>query len=236
MLTRKGSRWALAGRLDYTHPMNRRRVWLCALAFALCGASRASAQDQGAVGLTMGYPLDVGAIWHVAERFALRPEVSLSKSSFEQSIESFGGSAKSTGSSVGLGISGLFYVGKWDALRAYVAPRFVYSRTTGSLVRRTELRVFDPTLPVTFPLVPSSTTTTVTTIETTMSTKSAIGLFGASYSLHKHFSIFGETGVSYSTTSLTAKGTPDLAAAGSSIFPASHGWAIRTGVGVIVYF
>jgi predicted porin len=63
-----------------------------------------------------------------------------------------------------------------------------------------------------------------------------MGLFGAEYSLHKRFSVFGEVGFGYTTSSSKSKSSPpspidDLIAGGSA-----HGWSTRTGAGVIFYF
>jgi hypothetical protein len=164
--------------------MNQKLMCFCALTVASCAVSTASAQERGAVGVTMGYPSSVGLIWHVAERLALRPEVSLAKSGTETPGTRLNGSGSA--STVGVGISALLYVGKWDALRTYVAPRFVYSRRSG----RTEVSGES------LSLTPSGVTTTITqTItESTTTSKSAMGLFGATYSLHPHFSVFGEVG------------------------------------------
>src|SRR4051812_40532108 len=42
-----------------------------------------SAQDAPKVGLSMGYPAAIGVIWHVTDRLALRPEMSVTKSASE---------------------------------------------------------------------------------------------------------------------------------------------------------
>jgi hypothetical protein len=191
----------------------------------------------------MGYPASVGLMWHISERLALRPEVSFSTSTNENptsivlvgtspSLMSSSSSTRSTSSSstIGVGISGLFYVGKWDALRAYVAPRFVYSRASGTS-EYTSQRFFGPITPVS-PLTPVVITTTT---ESTLTSKSGAGLFGAAYSLHERFSVFGEVGFGYTTSASRSKSTPepdfDISTPGRT-----HGWSTRTGAGVIFYF
>lgn len=177
----------------------------------------------------MGYPPAVGLMWHATDLVALRPEISFSSSATdlnESSLPLLGTSASSS-STVSVGVSALFYCWKWDALRAYVAPRFTYSRLSGSSERTSE------SISLTnFSVV---TTTTTTTTETTITTKSASGLFGAQYSLHKRFSAFGEVGFGYSTSESSGKTTPPPAF-DISLNPSTHGWGTRTGAGVIFYF
>jgi hypothetical protein len=222
--------------------MRQKLVWLCALACCLLRAPSASAQDSGSVGLTMGYPSAVGLMWHVTEGFAIRPEVSFSTSenpistsltlSGDSGSSSSSSGSRSTSTGVGLGISGLFYIGKWDALRAYVAPRFVYSRNSGTFEYTSE-RFVNPSPGAPFgPLIPVMVTTTT---KRTFTGKSGSGLFGASYSLHQRFSVFGEVGFGYETSDMSSTSTPERDIDFSIGFK-SHGWSTRTGVGVIFYF
>ena len=100
------------------------RLRLCVLAGLLIATPvTALGQEKGQVGLTMGYPASVGLVWHVAERVAVRPEFSFSKSTSdaEEIID-----ASSSGWTLGVGISGLFYVSRADNLRTYVSPRYTY--------------------------------------------------------------------------------------------------------------
>jgi len=220
--------------------MRQRLVLLSVLACLLCGPSSASAQDPGAVGVTMGYPSSVGVIWHVAERFAIRPEVSFSTSTSEAPslVGSLGGGptistsgSTTTSTAVGIGISGLFYIGKWDALRTYVAPRFVYSRNSATSESTSE-RFIPPTTPFS-PSTPVVITTTTKSIGTS---KSGAGLFGAAYSLHEHFGVFGEVGFGYTTSGSSSTSTPARDFDISLLGGRSHGWSARTGVGVVFYF
>lgn len=197
------------------------------------------------MGVTMGYPSSVGVIWHVAERFAIRPEVSFSTSTDENPISTsvtFSGDSGSSSSSSGsrststgvdVGLSALFYIGKWGALRAYVAPRFVYSRDRGTFEFTSERFVVNPGSGTPFgPLTPVLVTTTT---RRTLTGKSGSGLFGASYSLHERFSAFGEVGFGYETLGVSSTSTPQQFVDVSIGFK-SHRWSTRTGAGVIFYF
>jgi hypothetical protein len=164
-------------------------------------------------------------MWHAADRVALRPEISFSSSASDPTSVPVLGTSVSSSSTVGVGISALFYCWKWDALRAYVAPRFTYSRLAGSSERTNQSITFPTLTPV----------TTTTTTETTITTASGTGLFGAQYLLHKRFSAFGEVGFGYSRSQSSSTTSPpptfDI-----SITPSTHGWGTRTGAGVIFYF
>jgi hypothetical protein len=127
----------------------------------------------------------------------------------------------------------LFYIGRWDALRAYVAPRFVYSRDSGTFEYTSERFVVDPSPGTPFGLLRSVTVTTTT--KRTFTGKSGSGLFGASYSLHKRFSVFGEVGFGYATSGLSSTSTAERDIE-ISIGYRSHGWSTRTGAGVVFYF
>ncbi len=131
------------------------------------GAATASAQDAGHVGLTAGYPASIGILWHLSERTAVRPEISFTfNSSSSQSLVD----ATTDFSTFGTGISVLFFSPLRDNLKLYVAPRFGYSRTSGS--------------------------TSIT--ESTTDIYSISGSFGGHYALGREFALFGEAGLQYS--------------------------------------
>ena len=130
-------------------------------------APTASAQDAGRVGLTTGYPAAIGVQWHISERTAIRPEISFTTNS--SSSQSLIG-ATSDFSSVGTGVSVLFFSPLRDNLKLYVAPRFGYSRTSGT----TEV---------------SESNTDIYSIG---------GSFGGHYALGRRFALFGEAGLQYS--------------------------------------
>jgi hypothetical protein len=94
----------------------------------LGAAGNVEAQDKGRIGVTTGYPGAIGVQWHLANRVAVRPEISFSKadSSSDGLVD-----ASTDFWSVGTGVSVLFFSPITDNLRTYVAPRFSFSRTHG---------------------------------------------------------------------------------------------------------
>jgi hypothetical protein len=147
----------------------------CLLAL-IASARPSSAQETGAVGLTMSFPAAVGIIWQATDGLAIRPDFTFSNSGSD--------SLTTSSTAVGVGVSALFYVRKWDSLRAYVSPRFGYQRSSFM-----------------FSGSPSSPSTT---------TYSGSGSFGAEYQLHRRFAMFAETGLAYSRANSTdtAPGVP----------------------------
>jgi hypothetical protein len=141
--------------------------WPLVVAFLIV-ASVAQAQDAGRVGLTVAYPEAVGIVWHVTDRVAVRPEFGFKNGSNESLSVS----------TVVVGVSGLFYVRKWDALSAYVSPRVGLERDSA-----TNQDGSSPAPP---------TTTYVFD-----------GSFGFQYSFQKQCAFFGETGVAYTRSSTT---------------------------------
>ena len=136
----------------------------CALAAA---ATTAGAQDAGHVGLASGYPASIGILWHLSERTAVRPEISFTvNSSSSQSLVN----ASSDFFSFNPAISVLFFSPLRDNLKLYVAPRFGFSRTSGS----SELT------------------------ESTTDVYSFSGSLGGHYGLGRRFALFGEAGLQYS--------------------------------------
>ena len=130
-------------------------------------AASADAQDSGRVGLTTGYPSVIGIQWHISESIAVRPEVSFTTtSSSSQSLVN----ASSDFSSFSPGITVLFFSPLRDNLKLYVAPRFGFSRTSGS----------------------SEVTDSTTDIY------SISGSLGGQYGLGRRFALFGEAGLQYS--------------------------------------
>ena len=131
--------------------------------------SVAAAQEPGDVGVFMGYP-NLGLIWQVSEKVAIRPEISFSWGSTD--IDSgFGGSGTSHSWSVGFGASALLYLSNADRLRTYVAAQFTYDR--------------------------SEAESGISGTRAVGNTYGFAGLFGAQYSLNDRFSMFGELGLRY---------------------------------------
>lgn len=177
-------------------------LFSCAVS-TLCAAPVA-AQDQGDTGITMGYPASLGFIYHVTARFAVRPELSFSRG--ETEIEQLFGETESSIWSVGLGVSGLFYIKEWDRVRAYVSPRYAYSRNRST----SELALTEQS---------STTTTTVHLF---------MGAFGAQYAPTERFSVFGEVGLGYNSQRVRSNLSSTRADARTV--------SSRTGVGIVFYF
>jgi hypothetical protein len=185
------------------------------MAVALVMAAPAAAQDAGSVGLTMGYPAAVGVVWHVTERLALRPDVTLSTTTTESTSTNdsmFGRQVSTTTStswSTAVGLSALFYLTPADPLRFYVAPRAAYLRTSIDI---------DDDQPL------------ASAFDNTSTGVVAAGAFGVHYNAHDRFAIFGELGAQYTAQSsssefLTSRNRSENRSAG-----------LRSAVGVTVYF
>ena len=161
----------------------------------------------------------------------MRPEFTAARGSGESSTaDSIVGPAGTPTSSdnwqVGAGLSGLFYLNRDAGFRAYLAPRFAYSKMNASAGVASSVL---------------STTSDGWAYATS-------GAFGAQYAFARHFGVFGEVGVSYtsSTTrtstvqSVTAVGAGGVVTSVSSVtFRAevhSRSLGTRSGAGVIVYF
>ena len=162
------------------------RFYLLLILTAVCvlGPRAAAAQDDPKVGVTMGYPGAVGVLWQATERIGLRPEFTVSRASSESvsaSDQSLGIGASASPSDMwqtGVGLSALIYLTRVESLRTYVSPRFTYSQTsTSSAVNGG----------------PLSTASDSWSYSTS-------GSFGAQYALGRHFGVFGEAGVSYTST------------------------------------
>lgn len=161
-----------------------RRSAVFAAAVLLGVASHASAQDKK-IGLTMGYPSAFGVLWHVTDKVALRPELSLAGGSTE--INASGFSANSDTNTIATGISALFYLNTADKLRTYVSPRFTYSHAST-----------DQDL---------SAITNSNATNTTNNT-SGQGAFGAQYYVSNRFAVFGELGIGFGRTESKSNITP----------------------------
>jgi len=106
-----------------------RASWILALALAVPSIASAqsapSTKDAGDVGITMGYPVGIGLLWHVTDDIAVRPEFTFGWTTSESD---FAGDALDRSiTSISFGASGLFYLTRDEALRTYVSPRVVWS-------------------------------------------------------------------------------------------------------------
>src|SRR5688500_2213564 len=95
----------------------------------LCLPDSVYAQDKGQKGLVITTPTAVGLIWHASDRMAIRPDFSFSTSTSDSPNDD----SDSSTTAVNVGVSALFYVRQWDDLRAYVSPRFTYTRARASV-------------------------------------------------------------------------------------------------------
>jgi hypothetical protein len=209
-----------------------RRIVFFAIVTLFALSRYASAQDTPRFGVVMGYPGQVGVLWNVSSRFAVRPEINWSQSHSETTTTTssftFTGTlvvpttiettSTSDGWQVGVGVSGLLYLSKGDALRTYVSPRYVYSRTSATI----DLGIRSLPIPVA-----SGPVTTV------IANHGASGSFGAQYQLGKRFGVFGELGLSYTHTG--NRSTQPVSPLGGGD---ASGWTLglRSGAGVILFF
>ena len=153
--------------------------------------------------------------------------MTLSHGSGDSSLPDIIGTVPTTNEStaVGVGVSALFYVYRWDALRAYLSPRVSYSRT-GS----------------------STTSSSGSATDSRVWSYLTSGSFGAQYSLGRRFGLFGEIGLGYSATTSTLSTTLTISVS-SPLSPVpstrtqlirsdghSNTLSTRSGAGVIFFF
>lgn len=194
------------------------------LGMALCLARTAAAQDSGQIGVTMGYPGSIGIVWHLTDSIAVRPDFFF-QATFLDSL------SDDSATMVGIGVSGIFYLTKMDALRTYVVPRVSFRRTSSEYsypIYAADLAASIQALGMT-----SRIATQSPTFESTSTSQQVSGAIGAQYSLHKRFSVFGEVGFGYSNLTQSFAGNVP-------IFPVEdsgpHSWATQSAVGIILYF
>jgi hypothetical protein len=196
-------------------------VALTLIGMVLVG-SAAFAQERGRIGLSMGYPGNIGVLWKITNRLGIRPGVGFGHSSFDPGSLTLslgnGNSVtteSSTGStSVGVRVDTLFSVGVWDGVRAYVAPGYEYDRSTSTRVEST------------VSTGPFGSPNRTETLKTHGHEHHVSGVFGARYVPHPRFGVFGEVGVSYLESRTNFLEIPSTA----------RGWNTTTGVGAILYF
>ena len=183
----------------------------------------------------MGYPTAVAVLWRVADRVSLRPDFTWTSTSNESPsindpvLGTIGNPTTFDSWQTTVGLSALFYLKRFERLRTYVSPRFAYSRTSNSSAVSNS---------------PVSTNGRGWTYATS-------GSFGAEYGLGRHFGVFGEIGVNYSTTTLVTTSVesrtsvvtigPGGIVTTTSTFTVrsdshNHSTGSRSGAGVIFYF
>lgn len=199
------------------------RLISTAILFVLLSATRAAAQERDGFGLVMGHPASVGVIVPVATWLSLRPDVSLFRASSKSpTATTINGTVVDASDStfntwnVTVGVSALFYVGRWDNLRTYVSPRFAFLKTAHS-----------STVPGTF--VSAATSSDQIGYLTS-------GSFGARYTLGPHFGVFGEVGLNH--TYMTTETVSQLSGVPPQLEPKDriHFLETRSVAGVILSF
>lgn len=200
------------------------RAPLLAGLILLVMAGRAQAQDERALGLVMGAPLQVGLLWQATERVAVRPGMSAIRSSSDigSSIAAAGYTSESTTIHWSTGVTLLLYLTDPADLRTYVAPRYGLSRST--ITSRSNLSGLLPGVsPDLLPdnLIGGETRNTQITHEGGVA-------FGVQHAIGTRFRVFGEVGISF-TSSSTTSGTTSAESSGS-------GAATMGGVGVVWMF
>ncbi len=198
-------------------------------AVMMCGAA-AFAQDEPRIGLTMGSPSSVGVIWQVSDKVAVRPELAFTRVTNEFPSADLVGGGTTTASAdswqVGAGVSGLFYVSRWNGVRTYLSPRLVYTKSSSS-----------------------SSSSSVSSIKGESSMYTTSGSFGAQYAVARHFGVFGEVGLAYGSTTSISTSTVTLPGIGAFLGASAPlstlvtrtesrttSFGIRSGVGVILFF
>ena len=176
---------------------------LVTIAVMMCGTARA--QEPGKIGITMGYPASVGVIWDATKAIAIRPVITFAGAS----SDSNGLTSQSSNWSVGVNLSALLYVKKYDNVRTYVSPTYRYSRSSTSLT-------------------PSATIQgSASTVDTSINSNGASGSFGAEYAPGSRVRIYGEVGFAF--THMTSSGST----AGLNI--SANTWGTTAGVGFVFY-
>jgi hypothetical protein len=238
------------------------------LAFVVCLCSllveSASAQDDRKVGLTIGYPSAVGVLWQVADRVAIRTDTLFSSSwidadssnAGDEFFRFVGGTSSTSSRTFGVGVSVLVTVARWERVRAYVAPRAAYLRSTA----RSEFS-FSTGIPA-LPGLPGLPELPIriqpATFESRSSTQTYSGSFGTQYRLADRFAAFGEVGVAYASSrpsdsaSLVfgsgASNSPILGGVTGGVVsgaltttvssprPRTNSLGIRSGIGIVFFF
>jgi hypothetical protein len=181
----------------------------------------AAAQTDRQVGVVIGYPAQVGVLWQLNDRVAIRPEVAVSTTTNQSGLQvSFGfPGAMSTSTTVtdattlSTDIHLLFTVASWDAVKLYVTPGYGYTRSWNTATTTTQS---------------GSAPAVVTTRDTTQDSHAAFASLGVQFRPHERFAVFGESGLRYSSTAF------ELVTATTRF--KTHGYSTAGSLGVIFYF
>jgi len=153
--------------------MNGRTACVIGLALWMGSATAAWAQEKGDAGLAISAPQGIGVIWHPSDKWALRPDLTFSFS--ETDGEDIGPDISA--SSIGFGISALFYTHRWDELRLYVSPRLTLSHSS------------------------STVDSDILNSNSSGSGWGVSGSIGGQYSLGSRFGVFAEAGLVFASQS-----------------------------------
>lgn len=156
----------------------------------------ASGQDKGKLAVVLGGSNfggtgtgSLGGLWQFSNRFAVRPEFTISH---VDNRFNFGSADQhTTTTNTGYGVSGLITVHKINSLRLYVSPRFAYAKSASNTT-------LTPSGGVGGGLggaLPGGSLGNVTSSYDVSGPYSGRVSFGGQYALNHHFSIFGESGV-----------------------------------------
>ena len=188
-------------------------VALTSAAVILLGASKTVAQERGQLGLTMGYPTEIGVVWHVADRVGLKGAVDFGFGSSEFDASVLLPERESHTDSFGVGVAGLLYFNRKDNVSTYFSPRFAYARTTTAFEGQSGI------------ILPGISSTPSLEIRSESSSYSFAGSFGAQYSPNRRFSVFGELGLNYSSGTIESSASLSLAESETSTFGVRSPWA-----------
>jgi hypothetical protein len=186
--------------------MRMARLFTMAVAVTLGTSVLAQAQEHGNVGVTVGYPGDIGILWHASDTIAIRPVFSFSHTSGESAT---GGG--SSGWSTGVGVSALIYLKKYDNVRTYVSPQFTWSHASTEIT---------PTIP--------SQGSTAASVHNGSNGTGGNGAFGVQYTPSPHFGVYGELGIGYAHQKTTFDSPTSFSSKGNS-------WSSFAGVGIVFY-
>lgn len=195
----------------------RMRSLVLSVCLALGAAGTAAAQEP-TPGLTIGLPGAVGLHLPLGDRLAVRPAFSFGIGGSDGDQTTLESDADIW--SVGVSVTGLFYLQPPGAFRTYLAPRYAYAHSASTRVL---------VLPATI-ILPGDFGS-----ETTSRDHSAAGLFGAEYRLAERFGIFAEVGVDYSHSTNRSEST---GFSGLLSRVESTNWRLGStaGVGVLIAF
>jgi len=154
--------------------MKHKSIFVFVLALSLCANSHA--QESGKLGIHLKVTAgnEIGGIFHISRKIALRPSVSFERTNRERSEVKTSISADKieTTTMFGTGLSGLYYMGTEDDFAIYVGVNVFYAQLDFK--------------------------SDYTGYRNEMYEAGLNGMFGAQHKLGKRASIFGEFGFGFS--------------------------------------